>query len=105
MNLARITSLAGLLLILSPVSATFANPIKYNAESFTSYSVKEKDNRDNDRDKNNTSLISALRDLKQAKRDLERAPRRYSGKRAAALDKTNDAIRLIEQALREDRKR
>lgn len=49
-------------------------------------------------------MRAALRSLKEAKRELERSAHDFDGKRVAALEKTNEAIALIENALRNDQR-
>ncbi|MEI6065269.1 MAG: hypothetical protein WCQ26_11795 [Pseudanabaena sp. ELA748] len=116
MNLKQVACLTGLILLVSPASLTFAQTMK--SDNFISNEAKVKGERDKDRDNDwnrgndwkrnddpkNPDMLAALRDLRQAKRELESAPHRYGGKRAAALEKTKEAIRLVEEALRDARR-
>lgn len=97
----RITVLAGLALIMSPVAIAFADTMPgYSTLNHEIVQVAQE---------YHPEMRAALRSLKEAKRELEiSAHERYAhdfdGKRVAALEKTNEAIALIENALRNDQR-
>jgi len=93
----RITVLTGLALIMSPVAIAFADTMpRYSTLNHEIVQVAQAER--------NPEMRAALRSLKEAKRELERSAHDFDGKRVAALEKTNEAIALIENALRNDQR-
>ena len=97
LNTARITALTGLALIMSPVAIAFADTMPaYSTINHETIQVAQAER--------HPEMRAALRSLKEAKRELGISAHDFDGKRVAALEKTNEAIALIENALRNDQR-